>query len=155
MDPLDYAMQISDRAYRQEIERWDRLSAKSNDLLKWIVVFVSVLNIGIPILSKRTDVDYHSCSFTPLATAATSLLLAKLPKKMKKYFVGKDVLKTFQKDFDDSKVLYENILLQDAVTNSMREINDTVARAITIAVVAVIVSIWMLIGLSLNMFLLL
>lgn len=151
---LDFALQIGTKAYQQEIDRGKVIALRADYLMKWVAIFVSVFNIAIPIIVKETQFDYHSCVFVFLYGTLMALLVIAMillasvnfPKRIKHYPFGYEIINNEKEvlsedDCDlDLEVVYKNVLMQDAITQRMKNNNDKAAIEILLANIAIILA---------------
>ena len=150
---LDYAFQVSSEAYKQQVEREKTIRTKSEYLIKWITIFISVFNIAIPIIVKEIDFDYRNVFFVilysvlmgGLIVAMLCLLLLDYPQKVKCHPLGHEILKNdkfrFSQENSDFEIIYNNILIQDSITKRLSQNNDNAVRNLKIANLSIIVAI--------------
>lgn len=155
---LEYAFQISIKAYQQEVDRSRVISARADYLMKWVTLFISVFNIAIPIMVKEIEFDYRNFAFVCLYSllmlflivAMISLTLVNFPKKVKHFPLGRNILEKDQNKLPDQnidfEIIYNNILMQDVITKKLSKGNDKSVIEIMIANMAIIISIILLAG---------
>lgn len=150
---LDYAFQISKEAYKQEVERREIIHRKSEYLIKWITIFISVFNIAIPIIAKEIKFECNDCTFIVLYSilmcglvgAMISLVLLEYPQKVKCYPLGYEILNNKKNKLSeenvDLEIIYNNILIQDSITKKLSQSNNRAANKIIVANICIILAI--------------
>lgn len=145
MEIIEYCQKISDQAYEQEKERESKINCKADYLFKWLTLFVGIFNIAVPIIVKEAEINYRDFCFIVLyillmvlvVCAMLVIVILNLPKKVKIYPCGSDILKKIQKssneNSDDFLGAYQNILYKDVLTKQLSKNNNYALVCVTIA----------------------
>lgn len=134
---LKYCLQFAQRAYDQEMERQRYAASKADYLLKYLTLLMTAFNITVSVVSKMSNVRIAGIIFwglyIPMLVAGVvgivSTLMIQKPRKIRVFPLGKEELLKVQNDslqYDtDCKRIYQEILLTDKITVSLRENNNT------------------------------
>lgn len=162
---MDYALQIGEEAYQQELERTRVLRMRADYLFKWLSLFIAILNIVVPILVKEIKVDYRNFIFIILYLAVMFCLLVAMliiltlnyPVEIKRLPTGTEILKLTDKFTADSDIetglLYEQILLQTCITEQISNNNDEAVKRIKTANIMIMAAVTIMVVFFIYIFL--
>lgn len=152
METIEYCQKMSDEAYEQERDREKKINIKADYLFRWLTLFVGVFNIAVPIIVKESEINYNDFYFRVLyillmvliVGAMLIIVILNMPKKVKIYPSGSDILREIQKNADKNgnKVVlaYQNVLYKDILTKRLARNNDRAIVCITIVNVMLLIA---------------
>lgn len=141
---MEYCKEYSAKRLEQEVRREEILRVRTDYIFKWLTLLVAIFNIAIPIIVKETNINTQTAFFikgyivvTILVVFAMALIIyIQLPKKIKVFPKASDILKKIQNEPEkyESEVSceYQKLLTDDAIINTMSNINDRCAKILCV-----------------------
>lgn len=149
---LRECLDVSETAYKQEVERQKDIGTKLDYLFKWLTVFVAIGNIGVPLIAKYTDETVISGVFWLLYGILSLCLVGALlliigvqfPRKQVYFPLGTDICKKAKGNDQlfnqEEDWYYQKILYWDNMTRSLDQKNNKAINMIRIIDVMFIVA---------------
>lgn len=133
---LQNCLLVGQEAYNQEKKRQDIIGGKADYLMKYLTVFVALLNLSIPLILSyykeiMTDTGFrwiYVFAMICLLAGMTATLLVQRPERIKLFPSAGDMLKTVQQkeeEFaDERRWVYQQVLFYTAALNSLEKSNN-------------------------------
>lgn len=130
---LEDCLKMSESAYQQEVDRQRAIGEKLDYLFRWLTIFVTVCNIGIPLTAKVVDETMFTGQFWGLYGLLTALLVSAMilifiiqfPRKQKYFPLGTELLRKVKESRaqyqDRTDWIYQQILYLDNMTKKLVE----------------------------------
>lgn len=141
---MQYCLEISEESYKQEQHREEVLKGRVDYLFRWLTLFISIFNIVVPLIVKEAEVDYKDKVFVGLyiilmlllVVAMLIIIFLEVPRKVKIYPLGADILKKAKEEPDkytnEIEYRYQKILYRDAATRKIQQNNDNIANLLKV-----------------------
>lgn len=141
---LRECLDVSETAYKQELDRQKDIGTKLDYLFKWLTVFVAIGNIGVPLIAKYTDETVISGVFWVLYGVLSVCLVGSLlliigvqfPREQVYFPLGTDICEKVKGDHQlfnkEEDWYYQKILYRDNMTRSLEQKNNKAISMIRI-----------------------
>lgn len=145
MDLLKHVLSISKQAYEQEVKRSEIIASKMEYLFKWLTIIFGALNVVFPIVMKELPdiagkdkcVTWYIVVMSILVADIIVIIILSLPRKIKVYPLGTDILEKIQKEPDrymtENECIKNQIFRIDAMTKKLSKNNDGAVRWLRLA----------------------